>query len=144
MRSHLTSLARRTRLFALAPAILTALILVAPISGSAHAADAPYDAPLIRLSEILGALHYLRPLCGADEPSLWRDQMQALIEAEAPAPERRARMTAAFNQGYSGFAALYRHCTEAARTAITRYLTEGTALTRAVTTRYGSDASPPR
>ncbi len=142
MRSHFTPIARRAILI---PAILACALWAATVPGSiARAADAPYDAPLIRLAEILGALHYLRPLCGADEPNLWRDQMQALVDAEAPSAERRARMTGAFNQGYSGFAALYRQCTPAARAAITRYLAEGATLTRAVTTRYGSDASPPR
>lgn len=124
-----------------APAIVAGLLAIAP----ARAADPPYDAALIRLSEILGALHYLRPLCGAAETSLWRDQMQALIDAEAPSPERKARLTAAFNRGYSGFAALYRSCTPAATLAIDRYMAEGSRLTRDVTTRYGAgDAAPPR
>ena len=145
MRSNLPFPARRAHRALLAPAIVAAfLILAPPFGGSSRAADAPYDAPLIRLAEILGALHYLRPLCGAAESGLWRDQMQALLDAEAPAPERRARMTAAFNQGYAGFAALYRQCTPAAAEAITRYRVEGAALTRAVATRYGSDASLPR
>ncbi len=136
------SFSLRRRVLRGAAAALVVAGLAFPFA--AGAADAPYDAPLIRLSEILGALHYLRPLCGAAEPSLWRDQMQALVDAEAPAPERRARMTAAFNQGYAGFAALYRRCTPAATEAIDRYMAEGTALTRAVASRYGSDAAPPR
>ena len=61
--------------------------------GSAHAQDAtetpppvptvaPYDGGLVRLSEILGSMHYLRELCGASEGTLWRDQMQGVIDAE--------------------------------------------------------------
>jgi len=34
--------------------------------------------------EILGALHYLRGLCGANEGQKWRNEMQALVDAEAP------------------------------------------------------------
>ncbi|SHE70285.1 TIGR02301 family protein [Kaistia soli DSM 19436] len=131
---------RRLRVGAVAPMLVVAFLA----AGNARAADPPYDAPLVRLAEILGALHYLRPLCGATEPSLWRDQMEALVMAEAPSPERRARLTAAFNQGYSGFAALYRSCTPAAVAAIDRYLDEGARLTREVTTRYGGDVAPQR
>ena len=41
----------------------------------------PYDGKLLRLSEILGAVHYLRELCGANEGQLWREKMmQILIE----------------------------------------------------------------
>lgn len=99
--------------------------------------DPPYETPLLRLAEILGALHYLRPLCGAAETTTWRDQMEALIAAEAPSPERKAKLVTEFNRGFSGFAAIYRTCTPAAAAAIDRYLAEGTKLTRDVTTRYG-------
>jgi uncharacterized protein (TIGR02301 family) len=34
----------------------------------------PYDEKLLRLSEILGAVHYLRELCGANEGQSWRDR----------------------------------------------------------------------
>ncbi len=42
------------------------------------------DDSLTRLSEILGALHYLRGICGSSEGNRWRTEMQALIDAEAP------------------------------------------------------------
>jgi len=126
----------------LAAFAVAATIALAP--SPALAADPPYDAALIRLSEILGALHYLGPLCGASQPGEWRGQMEALLAAEAPSPERQARLTAAFNGGYQGFAALYRRCTPSAELAIERYRAEGSKLTREVTTRYGGDASPPR
>lgn len=128
MRSILVPIGRR-----MAPAVTAAFVATA----AAGAADPPYDAALLRLSEILGALHYLRPLCGAAEASLWRDQMQGLLDDEAPSPERRTRLTAAFNRGYAGFSALYRTCTPAATVAIDRYLIEGSRLAREVTTRYG-------
>ena len=43
--------------------------------------------------------------------------MQALIDAETPAGDRRARMIAAFNRGYNGFQQTYRTCTPAATVA---------------------------
>ena len=48
-----------------------------------NAAD---DADLNRLAEILGALQYLRPLCGTNEGNRWRDQMTALLDAESAKP----------------------------------------------------------
>ena len=73
------------------------------------AAAAPFDGDLQRLAEILGALHYLRGVCGSNEGAKWRNQMQALIDAETPSGDRRARMIAGFNRGYN--AVSYTHLT---------------------------------
>lgn len=99
---------------------------------------APYDANLQRLAEILGSLHYLRAICGANEGQKWRNEMQALVDAEAPAGERRARMVAAFNRGYQVFQQGYRACTPAADVVIRRYLDEGSRIAREVTARYAN------
>lgn len=125
-------------------AIALALVLVtsplaarAEDSAGAGAGDPPYEQQLQRLAEILGALHYLRPLCGAEEPSVWRDQMDQILTAEDPTPDRRARIVTQFNHGFSSFATVYRTCTPAALTAIDRYMAEGKKLTRDITARYG-------
>src|SRR5690606_31765765 len=73
------------------------LLLALTVTGSAVAQetrrpDPPYESDIVRLSEILGALHYLRELCGADEGQLWRDKMAELLEAETPADARRAKL----------------------------------------------------
>jgi uncharacterized protein (TIGR02301 family) len=99
---------------------------------------APFDANLQRLAEIMGALHYLRGICGANEGPKWRNEAQALIEAEAPAGERKARMIASFNRGYRGFQQSYRACTPAADLVIRRYLEEGSKIAREVTARYAN------
>ena len=109
--------------------------VVAPIPGGGRPA---YETDLSRLAEILGALHYLRELCGAREGQTWRNEMQALLDAEAPSGERRDRMTASFNRGYRGFQQSYRACTPAANYAIRRYLEEGSRIARDVTARYGN------
>src|SRR4051812_17125949 len=75
---------------------------------------APFDVNLQRLVEIMGALHYLRGICGANEGQKWRTEALALIEAEAATGERRARMIASFNRGYRGYQQSYRECTPAA------------------------------
>lgn len=99
---------------------------------------APYDNELQRLAEILGALHYLRSVCGANEGQKWRDQMQALLDSEAPTGERKRKIVASFNRGYLGFQQTYRTCTAAADLAIRRYLEEGAKIAREITARYGN------
>jgi uncharacterized protein (TIGR02301 family) len=121
--------------------LLMAVGLVLALAAPGQAAEgggAPFDGDLQRLAEILGSLHYLRGLCGANEGTKWRDQMQALIEAEAPSGERRDRMVASFNRGYRGFQQTYRVCTPAADFVIRRYLEEGSKIARDITARYGS------
>jgi uncharacterized protein (TIGR02301 family) len=118
-----------------------ALVTLALSLGNAPARaqpPAPYDGNLQRLAEIMGALHYLRGLCGAKDGQKWRNEVQALIDAEAPTGERRTRMIASFNRGYRGFQQSYRTCTPAADIVIRRYLEEGSRIAREVTARYGN------
>lgn len=100
-------------------------------------APAPYEKDMQRLGEIMGALHYLRPLCGADDGPVWRDKMNELMQAEAGPQDSRERLAGAFNSGYEGFQLTYRTCTPAARTVVRRYLDEGSKLARDITTRHG-------
>ena len=125
----------------LKPLFIGLAVLLALPSAPARAVEggaAPFDGDLQRLSEILGALHYLRGLCGAKEGQKWRNEMQALIEAETSAGERRARIVASFNRGYRSFQQTYRTCTPAADFAIRRYLEEGSKISREITARYAN------
>jgi uncharacterized protein (TIGR02301 family) len=115
--------------------VLTALT-AAPLR--AEDAAAPFDGDLQRLAEILGALHYLRGICGTNEGQKWRNEMQALVDAETPSGDRRSRMIASFNRGYNGFQQTYRTCTPAASVAIRRYLEEGSKISRDLTARYAN------
>jgi uncharacterized protein (TIGR02301 family) len=99
---------------------------------------APYDHDLQRLSEILGALHFLRGICGSNEGQKWRLEAQAIIDAEAPSGERHDQMVASFNRGYRGFQQSYRTCTPAADVVIRRYLEEGAKIARDITARYAN------
>jgi|SRR5262252_2168550 len=125
---------------ALAIVILMTGWVAGETAGPATAAEvaAPFDAGLARLSEILGSLHYLRGLCGANEGNKWRAEMQALLDAEAPSGERRARFIAHFNRGYRAYLQTYRTCTPAADLVIRRYLEEGSKIAREVTARYSN------
>jgi len=118
--------------------IASLLMCLAAPARAQEDVPAPYDNDLQRLSEILGALHYLRAVCGANEGQKWRNEMQALIDAEAPSGDRRARMIANFNRGYRGFQQTYRTCTPAADVAIRRYLDEGAKISREITARFAN------
>ena len=124
-----------SRLFAI---ILLTFSVTAAQAQATQGGRAPYEGDLQRLSEILGALHYLRDLCGAREGQTWRNEMQALVDAEAPSGERRERLVASFNRGYRGFQQTYRTCTPAAEFAIKRYLDEGAKIARDITARYAN------
>ncbi len=120
--------------------VVLLLVLTTTVARAQPAAPAQpsYDTDLMRLSEILGALHYLRDLCGAREGQAWRNEMQQLLDSEAPSGERHDRLTASFNRGYRGFQQSYRTCTPAADFAIRRYLEEGSKIARDITARYAN------
>jgi uncharacterized protein (TIGR02301 family) len=120
--------------------IAIVLIALSCLGGSVRAQDAaaPFDGELQRFAEILGTLHYLRGICGSNEGGKWRNEMQALLDAETPSGERRARMIAGFNRGYNGFQQTYRACTPAASLAIRRYIDEGLKISRDLTARYAN------
>ena len=96
-----------------------------------------YEDQILRLSEILGALHLLRALCGDGDADVWKREMEAILLAESPGPQRRARLIGRFNHGFETFNATYRSCTPSARRSIRRYLAEGRLLSSDVQARYG-------
>jgi len=114
------------------------LLLAGVPARAIEGGPAPFDNDLARLAEILGVLHYLRGICNSKDGDKWRDQMQALVEAEAPTGERKQKMVASFNRGYRGFQQTYRSCTPAADIAIRRYLDEGARISRDITARYAN------
>jgi uncharacterized protein (TIGR02301 family) len=100
-------------------------------ASEAHAAapeNKPYDEKLVRLAEILGAVHYLRELCSSNEGQYWRERMQEILSAEGTTALRRARLTRSFNQGYRSYSRTYLTCTPSAQTAITRFMSEGVQI----------------
>ena len=86
------------------------------------------DEDLIRLSEILGAVHHLREVCNAHEGQLWRMKMQELLKLEKPSGDVKEVMVAHFNRTYHQHRLAYPRCTGQARTDVTRFLDEGAAL----------------
>ena len=90
--------------------------------------DRPYDAQLFRLAEILGTLHYLRELCGANEGQVWREQMRELVSSEGSSALRRAKLVESFNRGYRDYSRTYRTCTQPALVAIQRFMDQAAAI----------------
>jgi uncharacterized protein (TIGR02301 family) len=97
----------------------------------------PYEAPLLRLAEMMGALAYLRDLCGAGDGVEFRKKMDALVQAEGVGDSTRDLMAGAYNEAYRGYASSYRACTPAANEVIGRFLAETARLAADVASRYG-------
>ncbi|PDT30305.1 TIGR02301 family protein [Rhizobium sp. L9] len=103
------------------------------------AVPVPYDDKLARLAEVLGSVHYLRTLCKAAGGDEWREGMKQLLDSETGnEPQRKERLTAAFNRGYRAFASVYTDCTPAAIVAEERYRNEGATLATEITSRFGN------
>ena len=109
----------------------------APAALSTDAPPPPYEAQMIRLSEVIGGLAFLRDLCAAGDGDEWRGKMTALLDAEAPSGPRRDKYVAAYNRGFRGYELTYRACTPNARIAIARYLDEAGRISHDIAYRYG-------
>jgi len=114
--------------------ILTALLLVLGTMPSL-AIDPPYQGQMERLAEIMGSLYFLQPLCDSG-PQDWRAEMAELIALDEPDEDRRQRLAGAFNLGYTAYSRFHHACTPAARTALTRLLTEAESIARDIHTRF--------
>ncbi len=90
--------------------------------------DRPYDAQLFRLAEILGTVHYLRELCGANEGQVWREHMREIVNAEGTNALRRAKLVESFNRGYRDYSRTYRACTQPALVAIQRFMDQAATI----------------
>ena len=86
---------------------------------------------------MLGALAYLRDLCGLGDSAEFRAKMAALLEAEAADEPRRDLLAGAYNKGFRDYAATYRACGPAAAAVIERYLNETARLAADLAGRYG-------
>ncbi len=102
--------------------------ITTPSKPSAGPDDRPYDPQLLRLAEILGTLHYLRELCGANEGQLWREHMRELVNSEGTNALRRAKLVEGFNRGYRDYSRTYRTCTAPALTAIQRFMDQASTI----------------
>src|SRR3569623_3000991 len=88
-------------------AVLLTCSLLLPATVRAEDDAAPFDADLQRLAEILGALHYLRGICGTADGQKWRTEMPALLAAETPYGDRPTRMIASITLSLNSYPQTY-------------------------------------
>ena len=100
-------------------------------------APPPYEPQLLRLAELMGALAYLRDLCGAHDADAYRAKMASLLEVEARSEARKEGLAGAYNRGFGEYGLFYRACTPAAKEVIARYLDEAAKISADVANRYG-------
>jgi len=103
------------------------MTIAAPANQSLAAStgdERSYDTRLMRLSEILGAVHYLRELCDGKDGQRWRDAVNQLIRTEGTSALRRATIARRFNLGYRSYRRTYRNCTPSARNTVSRFFKE--------------------
>ena len=96
----------------------------------------PYEPQLLRLAEIIGALSYLRDLCGAGDGATFRAEFAHLLETEGTSPERKETLAGAFNRGFRDYEMTYRACTPAARVVVARFLDEAARIAKDVAARW--------
>ncbi len=113
-------------------AVLGLLLLAA---SPARAVDPLYGPELEHLSETLGSLYFLTPLCQQGTTD-WRVEMSELMALENPDDDRKQRLAGAFNDGYQAFARLYHSCTDSARTAMNRLLSDAEDTARDIHAHY--------
>lgn len=97
----------------------------------------PYETPLLRLSELLGTLAYMRDLCGFADGAQFRERMATLLDSEAASGPRRERIAGYFNRGFREYELLHRTCTPVSREIVRRAMGEAGTLARDIGHRYG-------
>ncbi|HEY1940606.1 MAG TPA: TIGR02301 family protein [Roseiarcus sp.] len=97
----------------------------------------PYEPQLLRMAEVIGALSYLRDLCGDGDGAAFRAKFANLLETEGNTSSRKETLAGAFNRGLRDYELTYRACTPAARQIIARFLDEAARIARDVANRYG-------
>jgi uncharacterized protein (TIGR02301 family) len=84
----------------------------------------------MRLSEILGAVHYLRELCENKDGMRWRNSINELVKTEGTTALRRATIARRFNLGYRSYRRTYRNCTPSAKSTIARFFKEAIEISQ--------------
>ncbi len=96
----------------------------------------PYEAQLLRLAELVGALTYLRDLCGDGDGATFRGKFADLVGAEGTTDARKESLAGAFNRGFRDYELTYRACTPTAREIVARFLDEAGRIAKDVANRY--------
>ncbi len=87
--------------------VLLGALLLAPLP----AAASQFNDGLTRLAEILGSVHHLRDVCGANEGSLWRNKMIDMMNVAKLSPKERKTIIAHFNNAFYEARTRFPRCT---------------------------------
>ncbi|MCE9649913.1 MAG: TIGR02301 family protein [Parvibaculum sp.] len=91
-------------------AALALILMLGAAPAVAEDLDGGLNRGLMRLSEILGSVHHLREVCGANEGALWRNKMIDMMNTAALSAEQRQAMITHFNDAYYQARAAFPDC----------------------------------
>lgn len=112
-------------------AVTLALMLgcaVASLPARADNSQTSLMSGLVRLAEILGSVHHLREICGADEGAMWRNKMIDMMNVASLDAEARQRMISHFNDAYYQARSTFPECSTPAAAKSNALLEEGRRL----------------
>ena len=125
-------------------AVFLTLASATPVLAADTAASPPpYQADMLRLSEVLGAAAYLDNLCGGANAVDWRSKMASVLDAQGLDGPARRPYVEAFNRGQRTFSVAHRTCSSAARSVLQRYFAEGAQLSDRLDQRFGRASDSP-
>ena len=124
-------------------AVFVTLASATPLLAADATSPPPYQADVLRLSEVLGAAAYLDGLCGGPAAADWRAKMISLLDAQSLDGPARRPYVEAFNRGQRTFAVAHRTCTASARSVLQRYFSEGAQLSERLDQRFGRTGDSP-
>ncbi len=110
-------------------------VLLVPILAGLHVLPANAQSnsqlrrdQLLRIAEIMGAVHYLHGQCDRNDNQTWRNNMARLIELEQPTQETRTLMIERFNAAYETQRQRFRKCNKKRAREAARLAQEGELL----------------
>ncbi len=80
---------------------------------------------VIRISEILGALHHIEALCTKSTGMVWRVQMFAMLSAYSDNEDMHENMIQKFNESYYNFSSDHVYCSPLTKRIMTHMIEEG-------------------
>lgn len=115
-------------------------VIAAPVTPLARPpVPVAYEAPMLELSESIGALAFLTHLCSpTTQPNPWVSRMEGLLSSEGENAGNREKLIGAYNQGYLAFSTSYRQCTEAAKAARSLLVRDAIRLARDIERKFGA------
>jgi uncharacterized protein (TIGR02301 family) len=90
--------------------------------------QASYRADMVRLAEVLGAVHLLRERCGGREGQMWRRKMLEMLDIEASRKKDRDMLVNHFNKSYYAMRVNHSRCSMRTISEMNAYIDEGAAV----------------